>query len=269
MLHPLRIRLEKLPRPRDAFDLPLYPETVRPARPRYLNIGALDFAHPLWHNLDNPTPWDGFSRRQARNVHIPHDLMSGQPLPIASEALAVVYCSHVIEHLRDDDARLLFAEVRRVLEPGGTFRLVAPDMALLHEAYLRRDEHLFRSGLTLYACRSLEQKFLLQFASSLVLSHPAGGRKYSDEDVRSLFAAMHRDDAFAFLCAEVSTEVQKRHPADHLNWFTPAKTATMLEAAGFSTVRRSAHAQSRLPILRNVRLFDPYADHSLYFECVK
>jgi hypothetical protein len=39
---------------------------------------------------------------------------------------------------------------------------------------------------------------------------------------------------------------------------------TLLKAAGFSSVRQSAYAQSHLPILRNIRLFDPYPDHSLY-----
>lgn len=220
--------------------------------------------------MDNLTAWDGFSRRQKGNVHIPHDLLSGWPLPIASDTLAIAYCSHVIEHLRDEDVRLLFAEVKRALKPDGTFRLVAPDMALFHEAYLRGDALLFRSGLRLYDSPSLEQKLLMQFASALVMSHPANGtRKCSDEEIRALFASRQRDEVFEFLCAQVSIEIQKQHPADHINWFTPEKTAALLEAAGFSRVRRSAYGQSSLPILRNVRLFDPYADHSLYFECVK
>ena len=273
LLVPLGLKLVPIPKespPTPAFDLSLYPETSRPAQPRYVNIGALDFPHPLWHNLDNPTDWDGFSQRQQGNIHLPHDLTSGKPLPLSDQTLAVAYCSHVIEHLRDEDVRLLVAEICRSLQPGGIFRLVAPDMALFYDAYGRGDELLIQSGLRLYDCKSKEQKLLLQFASSLVLSHPASGhRKYMDEEIRSAMQSKARDEFFEFFAGQAPFEVQKQNPADHINWFTPEKTRLMLEAAGFSRVRQSAHGQSHLPILRDLHLFDPYSDHSLYFECQK
>lgn len=267
-LLPLRLRLERLPR--DTFDLALYPEAQRPAPPRYLNIGSLGFPHPLWHNLDNPTELAEFAQHQAGNVHIAHDLMSEKPLPIASDSLAIVYCSHVIEHLRDPDVELLFREVARTLVPGGTFRLVAPDMDLFMAAYRRGDADAFKNALTIYPCDSIEQKLIVQFASALVPSHPATGhRKLGDAEVRE--AASTMDDA-AFcdhFARQVPLEVQKRYPADHMNWFTLAKAIGMLERAGFKTIRRSACQQSYLPVLRNRLLFDPHADHSFYVECVK
>jgi len=267
-LLPFRVKLEKFPK--DAFDLLLYSESARPQQPKYVNIGALDFPHPLWHNLDNPTDWDGFSKRQQGNIHLPHDLMSGKPLPISSDSVSIVYCSHVIEHLRDEYVRFLFSEVMRVLKIGGIFRLVAPDMSLFYDAYLRGDETLFQSGLPLYDCRSLEQKLLLQFASSLVCSSPADKQpKYSDEEIRTLLSVKSREDFFEFFSKQVSLERQKQNPAEHINWFTPQKTKAMLDASGFSQVYPSARGQSHLPVLRNTHWFDPYGDHSLYFECVK
>jgi predicted SAM-dependent methyltransferase len=267
-LFQFRIRIESLPR--DYFDLSLYPESSRPSQPKYVNVGALDFPHPLWHNLDNPTDSDQFSRRQHGNIHLPHDLMSGKPLPVSSNTLSIAYCSHVIEHLRTEDVRFLFAEINRALKPGGTFRLVAPDMALFYGAYLRGDEALLQSGLRLYDCRTLEQKLMLQFASALVLTHPAAGhRKYSDEEIRHAIQSKRRDELFEYFEKQAPVQVQKQYPADHINWFTPEKTESLLKAAGFSRVWQSARGQSHLPVLRNVRLFDPYGDHSLYFECVK
>ena len=272
LLVPLGLKLVPIPGlpPKTTPDLSLYPEISRPSQPKYVNIGALDFPHPLWHNLDNPTDWDGFSQRQQGNIHLPHDLTSGLPLPLSNGTLAIAYCSHVIEHLRDEDVVLLFAEISRTLQPGGTFRLVAPDMALFYEAYWREDVMLFQSGLRFYDCQSREQKLLLQFASSLVLSHPVGEhRKYADEEIRSALRSKSRDDFFEFFASQSPFEIQRKHPGDHINWFTPEKTKAMLETAGFSRVSQSAHGQSHLPILRDIHLFDPYPDHSLYFECQK
>lgn len=157
-----------------------------------------------------------------------------------------------------------------MLRPGGVFRLVAPDMSLFYDAYQRGDELLFKSGLQLYDCRSLEQKLLLQFASSQVCTHPmACQHQCSDDEIRSVISSKPRDDFFEYFKSRISFENQSQHPADHINWFTPEKTKRKLDVSGFSCVNRSAYGQSQLPIMRNIRLFDPYYDHSLYFECVK
>lgn len=267
LLFPLRLRLENLPR--DYFDLSLYECASRSAAPKYLNIGALDFDHPLWHKLDNPTEWGPFQKRQT-SVDIAHDLMSGEPLPLADGSLRIAYCSHVIEHLRDEDVRRLCREVFRALEPGGTFRLVAPDARIFYEAYQRGDAHQFRRALVLYSAPSLEQKLLMQFASALVLAHPARGhRKCGDEEVRGVFQSEPMDRFFDTFSSRVPFEVQRAHPADHINWFTHEKTMAFLREAGFADVRRSACHQSTVPVLRNPYLFDPYPDHSLYVECTK
>lgn len=73
----------------------------------------------------------------------------------------------------------------------------------------------------------------------------------------------------ALLAWPMSIEHQGLSPAEHINWFIPEKTQAMLETAGFTRVFRSACGQSHLPILRDTGLFDPYENHSLYFECVK
>lgn len=268
MLFGFRLRLERLPR--DYFDLGTYPDSERPAFPRYLNIGALNFDHPLWHRLDKPTDWAPFSSRQQGNIDIAHDLTAGQPLPIATGTLAIAYCSHVIEHLRDDDVRLLFREAYRTLEPGGTLRIVAPDAQLFYGAYARGDHRAFRNALTLYRASSIEQRFLMQFATALVESHPERGpQTCSDEDVRTAFQTMSMEAFFGHFAARVPAHLQERYPGDHVNWFTAEKALHFLREAGFSHPRRSGHGQSCVPALRNRYLFDPYPDHSLYVECAR
>lgn len=49
-------------------------------------------------------------------------------LPLADESVAVVYSSHMLEHLDREGASLFLAEVRRVLAPNGIIRLAVPDL---------------------------------------------------------------------------------------------------------------------------------------------
>ncbi len=57
-------------------------------------------------------------------------------LPLASQSVDRVYCSHVLEHLALDDCRAALRETFRVLKPGGVFRLVLPDLEAQTRAYL-------------------------------------------------------------------------------------------------------------------------------------
>jgi SAM-dependent methyltransferase len=55
------------------------------------------------------------------------------PWPDATAEAA--YCSHLLEHLYREDARNCMAEVFRVLQPGGIFRIAVPDLDALVRAY--------------------------------------------------------------------------------------------------------------------------------------
>lgn len=62
------------------------------------------------------------------------DLTRG--IPSASESFDVVYHSHVLEHFDRPGAARLMTECFRVLRPGGTLRVVAPDLEWLTRGYL-------------------------------------------------------------------------------------------------------------------------------------
>ena len=49
-------------------------------------------------------------------------------LPFGSGTAAFVYCSHTLEHFYPDDALQLLREIRRVLSPAGTCRVVVPSL---------------------------------------------------------------------------------------------------------------------------------------------
>jgi len=66
-----------------------------------------------------------------------HDLTTRFPWPDASAD--VVYSSHTLEHLSRDEGRHFLGESHRVLKPGGTIRIVVPDLAVIIRRYLGQE----------------------------------------------------------------------------------------------------------------------------------
>lgn len=92
-------------------------EARKSSRPVQCNLGCGARHHPTWINID--FHGDG-------EAVLPWDLRRGLPMP--DRSCDVVYSSHTIEHFDRDGARHFLMECRRVLQPGGVIRLVAPDL---------------------------------------------------------------------------------------------------------------------------------------------
>ena len=70
-----------------------------------------------------------------------------QPLPFSDESCRLIFTEHVLEHI-DAEFRLpVLRELLRVLQPGGTLRVVVPDCDQFVNAYIRQDTAWFRAGL--------------------------------------------------------------------------------------------------------------------------
>ena len=65
----------------------------------FYNIGAGNFRHKFWTNVDMPSEW--YSNTQADDV-VSFDLESLDPLPIETASAEAVYTSHTIEHVSDN-----------------------------------------------------------------------------------------------------------------------------------------------------------------------
>lgn len=98
---------------------------IAASHPTMCNLGCGSRHHPGWINLD--FHGDGL------NV-LPWDLQHGLPLP--DRSCDVIYSSHAIEHFTRDGARRFLTECKRVLKPGATLRVVAPDLEGIARAYL-------------------------------------------------------------------------------------------------------------------------------------
>ncbi|MFN0085605.1 MAG: class I SAM-dependent methyltransferase [Blastocatellia bacterium] len=90
-----------------------------------VNIGCGPVFHPDWINLDLVS--------RSTDV-VEHDLTRG--LPFEAGTVDACYSSHVLEHLRPEEARFFLEEQRRVLKPGGILRVVVPDLEAISRLYL-------------------------------------------------------------------------------------------------------------------------------------
>jgi SAM-dependent methyltransferase len=92
---------------------------------RLLNLGCGGRFHAAWTNLD--------AAPQSTSV-IRHDVT--QRLPFADRTFEFVYHSHLLEHLTPEQGAALLRECHRVLTPGGTIRVVVPDLEAIARLYL-------------------------------------------------------------------------------------------------------------------------------------
>jgi len=251
---------------------------------RFYNVGAGRFAHPNWTNIDYDFNSDWYESHKG-NRHIQHDLSQCQPLKIDSDVVEAVYTSHVIEHITDEAAQVLFNEVYRILKPGGIFRITTPDADLMRIAYLNKDRSFYywadRYSRPEDMVR-LHYKIKLSEAShcQLLLTHIATAstdvhadpidEPITDEQFESMVDSLGFFEALDECCKLCPSDKQNKYPGNHINWWTEKKIFNMLTESGFTDIYKSGYKQSLCPPMREDRLFDSRVPEiSLYMECKK
>jgi predicted SAM-dependent methyltransferase len=95
-----------------------------------LNVGSGGKGRSDWINFDAISKYG--------DIYCTHDLR--RPLPLADASVKRIFAEHIIEHLNHkEDVPRIFSEFHRVLEHGGTVRIIVPDAARFMKAYLEND----------------------------------------------------------------------------------------------------------------------------------
>lgn len=92
---------------------------------KLINIGCGLSFHTDWVNIDIVS-----SSPEVRQ----HDIRKNLPYPDGE--FDACYTSHMLEHLRPQEAERLIAECRRILKPQGIIRVVVPDLETIAREYL-------------------------------------------------------------------------------------------------------------------------------------
>ncbi len=251
---------------------------------RFYNVGAGNFYHPYWTNIDYISDWyKGNSKYTNQGIH--YNLFSLSPLPLEDNMAEILYTSHTIEHIKDQHAMNLFKEAFRVLKKGGIFRITAPDMDLHYNAYMKNDIDFFywkdwyakkndyeRIGLNApLSTASIHQLFLQKLATAATILHIDGVKnRITDEEMQKIFSTRKKENAFDYCCNQCPLEIQKKYPGNHTNWWNREKAVRFLKEAGFEDIVISGYGQSSTPVLRNTLLFDTtHPQTSFYIEASK
>jgi len=102
---------------------------------KLLNFGCGATFHPAWVNIDLVS----FSREVRA-----YDIRKNLPYPDAE--FDACYSSHVVEHLKQDEAQKMLVECHRDLKQKGIIRIVVPDLESIVRDYLNALEQV-DSGL--------------------------------------------------------------------------------------------------------------------------
>jgi predicted SAM-dependent methyltransferase len=251
---------------------------------RFYNIGAGNFHHPYWTNVDYFSEWySNNDKTSLSGIH--HDLMSLKELPIDNDIAEAVYSSHTVEHITDEAAQKMFNEAYRILKKGGILRVTTPNIDLEYRACKDNDRNYFywidnyskkneieRINITKPMKEaSIEQIFLYHFAGNISELHGDGSKvRISDEGLKKLFSEKSYEDALNYCSSRCDLEIQSKYPGNHINWWNPNKMTRMFQEAGFTNIFRSGYGQSFSPVMRDITLFDnTHPKISLYMEAIK
>jgi predicted SAM-dependent methyltransferase len=117
-----------------------------------LNIGCGLSCGKNWRNIDSSPPLrmaklPVIGKKLVQILRLPQwpdgvrhgDIMGSNLLP--DNSCALIFASHVLEHLSLHDARLALKNIFRLLQQGGTLRIIVPDLAVCVNNYIRRREN--------------------------------------------------------------------------------------------------------------------------------
>ena len=207
------------------------------------------------------------------------DFRQRQPLPFPDASQRVIYAAHVIEHLGEEMLAYLLWESCRLLKPGGTLRLEAPDLERAIEAYRQRDRAFldyFREeyraslveGLGLPMAYTEDHVALLGVASCYIERNTQIPVLASREETDRLVGTLTVEE-FGRWCVSLQSPQQQRS-GGHITPIYFEKLRRMLTDAGFTMVRRVSNGSTHVAGLALRGVERPHrACYSLYVEAVK
>jgi SAM-dependent methyltransferase len=157
-----------------------------------------------------------------------HDLTKGIPYPNSS--VDAVYHSHTLEHIDRSAVPVFFAEVLRVLKPGGIHRICVPDFESLVLAYIG----------SLQKCRCTED-------ADSIGRHDFYISDIIEQMVRKQASGTGRQTKLRQIIENGILGDARRRGETHRWMYDQYNLSSILLLSGFSQVRRRSYNVSEIP----------------------
>lgn len=245
---------------------------------KLVNIGAGNFSHPKWINLDYSTEW--YDKLPPN--YISYDLTSHEVWPLEKESVDAFYCSHVIEHILKEDVERMVLNCHNSLKKGGVLRITCPDASILYKACINKDYSYFADQIIYY---SKHENYKHQYKNSMLNSeiedllvdviatsrcnlrlNPVS--PLETRTVKKKLKQLTKNQFLDWLTCELKFDTKRA--GEHITWWDYDKLKTVCQDAGFIEVKKSGYLQSSIGAMRIPNLFDSRHPHkSFYLECIK
>lgn len=126
---------------------------------RYLNLGCGNVYVPGMINADFFT-----NRKKDYGMDLRY------PFKIPSDSMDGVFSDHTMEHLSYAELQNALSECFRILKPGGTIRIIVPDMSIFVRKYCENDEEWFATWKTLVLGPQSRAKYRPLFTKMFALN---------------------------------------------------------------------------------------------------
>lgn len=230
-----------------------------------INFGSGGFIHSRWINYDFPGASFYYKNLQGSpgKDFYPIDLTENKKLPFDSGTVALIYCSHTIEHLPEVATQYFLSECARILKSGGRIRLAYPDFdydvkkaKIFYDLYGENHEEFI--GQCKYAAHHMFHPSL-NFPSQLIVTSMINSRFNTQEFFKLLKDLDSKNGDF-----------RASNPEYHLSYWSHEKLSKICKEIGFDKYIPELAGQSDESVFRNTCVFDTTEPQlSLYGELIK
>jgi predicted SAM-dependent methyltransferase len=238
---------------------------------RFYNLGAGNFHHQYWNNIDYSTDWYSDSQQYP---FINYNLTDLKELPLPSESAELFYTSHTIEHVPDEAVLNVFGDCYRVLKKAGGIRIMCPDAKLMYDTLRRNDLYFWDFRFEHEDFKEKAENatvydfFVREVATERCVYSSLPNNQLKSDEIKELFLKYSYEEFLDILTKPCKFDSIK--PGYHINWWDENKIISFLKRSGFTSVYKSRYQQSIFPPLRNAKYFDKtFNNISLYIDAIK
>lgn len=228
----------------------------------FLNLGGGNFHQSGWLNVDYPFEKRAYKQKR-ENIDIVHNFMEMKPLPFEDNSIEIVYTEHCIEHLLYAAVKYLFADVYRILVPGGVLRISCPDADILYNMY--KSSKIKNLGFSHKLAGSSKEVELVDALCTPV------SNLIDQVQVKKIFNDCPVKEDFFSKIESYLPEIKAgdQIPGHHLSWWNFTRLNSVLNDLNYRKVKLRGQRESKLKQLRDRHIDKTASIFSVRVECAK